>query len=329
MQNSPRPHSRDRANHALDDLVWLTIGGLPQAFHLRAKDASAPLLLFLHGGPGLPHMPFEHVNQELANSFVVAQWDQRGAGKTFYASGIRNPLTLAQLVDDACEAVEQLCDLLGREDVILVGHSCGSAVGAFVAARSPRRIRMFIGVGQVTNLRAAELMRYEMVFRAAWERRDRVTLQKLTAIGQPPYTCPEDGDLLERIATELAGDCSDPFLDRRFTAFASGSALYTEGEFSAVGAGARYSQACLWNELVDELDLCRQALRFSMPIALIVGTRDVLAPAPLAADYFRALRAPRGKQFCQLDGLGHWPHLEAPRLYRAALSRVIATAAHA
>ncbi|MDR4467504.1 MAG: hypothetical protein MRJ68_04280 [Nitrospira sp.] len=55
-------------------LYLLTIG----------EDRQAPILLWLHGGPGGAERPlFRYFNSELEKHFVVAYWDQRGAGRSF------------------------------------------------------------------------------------------------------------------------------------------------------------------------------------------------------------------------------------------------------
>ena len=53
------------------------------ASFIRGQNRANPVLLFLHGGPGLPEKLFSHVNAELARDFTVVRWDQRGAGKSY------------------------------------------------------------------------------------------------------------------------------------------------------------------------------------------------------------------------------------------------------
>ena len=64
------------------ELERRTIGGVEQTLLIRGKDTHNPVLLFLHGGPGMPAMYLAHAFQRpLENTFFVVQWDRRGAGK--------------------------------------------------------------------------------------------------------------------------------------------------------------------------------------------------------------------------------------------------------
>ena len=57
---------------------WNTcaIGGVDQ--YIRGNDSSLRVLLFLHGGRGMPAMYLAHAFQrELEKEFVVVQWDRR------------------------------------------------------------------------------------------------------------------------------------------------------------------------------------------------------------------------------------------------------------
>ncbi len=67
----------------IDSIEKVQLGGLDQWIQIRGHDRSKPILLFLHGGPGFPEMPFAHLNAELEQHFVVVQWDQRAAGKSY------------------------------------------------------------------------------------------------------------------------------------------------------------------------------------------------------------------------------------------------------
>jgi pimeloyl-ACP methyl ester carboxylesterase len=54
------------------------------------------VLLWLHGGPGGAERPLSrYYNHELEEHFVVAYWDQRGAGRSFDADADPQDLTVA------------------------------------------------------------------------------------------------------------------------------------------------------------------------------------------------------------------------------------------
>src|SRR5512132_1751373 len=65
-------------------LEKIRLGGVDQWILIRGRNRGNPLLLFLHGGPGMPAMYLAHAFQrELENSFTVVHWDRRGAGKSY------------------------------------------------------------------------------------------------------------------------------------------------------------------------------------------------------------------------------------------------------
>ncbi len=309
--------------YALDEVRWVTIGGVPQALHVLARSPVAPVLLFLHGGPAVSHMPFTYVNADLAESFVIVQWDQAGAGKTYCASPQRIPRSIEDIVADAVELIHWLCAEFGREQIILVGHSCGSIVGTLVAARHPECIRALVNVAQVTDLQTAEFIRFAMVNRLATQRHDRACLQRLADLGPPPYGSMVESDELEAMAATITGDCLDPLTDERFAPLARASRLCTDDELSLYARGTRISQRTLWPALVNQLQLARQVPSLDVPVAFIVGGRDLFAPVALAEEFFHNVRAHLGKVFCRLDGVGHWMHLQSPAVYRAALKSVL------
>ncbi len=63
---------------------YLAVDGAELFLMTRGIDQRAPVLLWLHGGPGGAERPlFRYFNGALENHFVVAYWDQRGAGRSF------------------------------------------------------------------------------------------------------------------------------------------------------------------------------------------------------------------------------------------------------
>ena len=69
----------------INDQIRIPINGVRQYISIRSEQERAPLLLYLHGGPGDTALPLVlKYNRELECSFTVAVWEQRGAGKSYY-----------------------------------------------------------------------------------------------------------------------------------------------------------------------------------------------------------------------------------------------------
>ena len=74
-------------------------------------------------------------------------------------------------------------------------------------------------------------------------------------------------------------------------------------------------------ELVT-INLFERVSRLEVPISILQGRHDPLAPAAVAADYFQRLEAPRGKELVWFESSAHMPHYEEPTFFMAALVRI-------
>src|SRR5262245_21768806 len=140
------------ATGSIDKQSFAPIGGIEQWVAIRGRDRSSRAVLFLHGGAGEAQSPFLPLFAPWEQRYVVAQWDQRGAGKTFGKLGVATPnMTLEQLTSDAVEVTRYVLDQLGVRKLILVGHSFGSQLGLCVARARPELFHAFVGTGQVVS----------------------------------------------------------------------------------------------------------------------------------------------------------------------------------
>jgi proline iminopeptidase len=102
------------------------------------RSGSNPILLHLSGGPGQTDMAFVRVLfEDLARDFVVLDWDQRGAGKSYPALDPTATLTPDQLVSDTIELTNYLRQRFGAEKIYLTGESWGTTLGVLAAQRAP------------------------------------------------------------------------------------------------------------------------------------------------------------------------------------------------
>lgn len=109
---------------SIDSLEKVTLGGIAQWILLQGNDTSQPVLLVLHGGPGYAMLPlFHEYNRELEDHFIVVNWDQRGAGRS-YNRGIRSAsMTLARFLSDAHELTDLLKQRFAQNKIYVLGHS--------------------------------------------------------------------------------------------------------------------------------------------------------------------------------------------------------------
>lgn len=107
----------------IDINTKIMIGGIKQRIHIKTDDASKPVLLFLHGGPGVCNRHnIMTAHLDLLDTFTIATWDQRGSGGSAY--GVKDDqLTIRRLTDDAAELVEWLCANFGKDKIFVIGGS--------------------------------------------------------------------------------------------------------------------------------------------------------------------------------------------------------------
>jgi pimeloyl-ACP methyl ester carboxylesterase len=103
---------------------FVPIGGIEQWIAIRGRNRSRTALLFLHGGPCEAQSPFLSLFAPWEERYIVAQWDQRGSGRTFGKNGTSTPnMTFDQLARDAVEVTQYILGHLRADKLILVGHS--------------------------------------------------------------------------------------------------------------------------------------------------------------------------------------------------------------
>jgi proline iminopeptidase len=119
---------------------------------IRGPNRSAPLLLWLHGGPGGPERPlFRYFNGDLERHFLVAYLDQRGVGRSFDRTADPTRLTVAQHLEDLDVVINDLRRAYAKEKIYLVAHSWGTVLGLLHAKAHPETMAALISVAPVVS----------------------------------------------------------------------------------------------------------------------------------------------------------------------------------
>lgn len=308
--------------NGVNSIETIRLSGVDQWIQIRGRDRTKPIQLFLHGGPGFPQMPFAHLNAELEQHFVVVQWDQRGAGKSYSRAVPDEPMRVAQFVSDARELVQLLLARFGARKCYLVAHSWGSLFGAQLVAQYPDLFFAYVGIGQTVDLPQTEQVLYQFALDSAHNDRNEKAITDLQRIGRPPHS-DADHKFMEKWVT-FYSEREHPSLSRaRMTRLALESPAYSWLDLFKIPLGVRYSFQRLRKEIFYETSLFKQAPRIVVPVYFFLGRHDKVVTSEVAQRYFDALDAPRGKQIVWFEQSGHWPHFEEPEKYRATLIKKV------
>ncbi|MCB9737018.1 MAG: alpha/beta hydrolase [Deltaproteobacteria bacterium] len=301
----------------------VVLGGVAQSVVIRGRHRDAPVLLYLHGGPGTSELGMVRTYNmpALEERFLVVVWDQRGAAKSFAAREPAAGMTIAQLVADTCELADLLCRRFGQEKVYLVGHSWGSALGALTAQRRPERFHAFVGVGQVAHMLEGERISYAWTLAQARRAGDSRSIRTLERIGPPPYAEPVRPKVVAQraVLAKYGGEVHDNRLGGLLIVL---STLLRTREYGLLDRvnffrGVFASMDLLWPQIMA-LDLFEQVPRLDVPVLLLEGRHDYEAPSELAARWLDTLVAPE-KRLVWFERSAHFINVEEADAFNRCL----------
>jgi pimeloyl-ACP methyl ester carboxylesterase len=130
----------------------IEIGGIKQWITYQGADDQAPVLLFLHGGPGNSMMSYaDRFTKDLQKNFIVVLWDQRESGKTKELNNSPQALTVSLFISDAIEVIQFLTNRFSQEKIFVAGHSWGGYLGLRVAVARPELLKGYFAISPMIN----------------------------------------------------------------------------------------------------------------------------------------------------------------------------------
>jgi pimeloyl-ACP methyl ester carboxylesterase len=311
---------------SLSEKARVTVNGVETGMILKARDASTPVLLYLHGG-----MPDYFLTQRyptgLDEAFVVCWWDQRGAGLSFNP---RNPVKAAsveQLVSDVIEISNYLRQRFARPRIYLMGHSGGTFVGMHAVARAPGLFHAYIGVAQMANQARSERRAYDYMLQAFREQGNARMVRRLESC-----PIPADGELpvgylrlrdpgmhalgigtMRNMTSVITGLFLESFRNRELT---------LREKINLWRGKMATGVSSVWTDMLA-MDLSARVPKVHVPVYFLHGLHDYTCSYAEAVSYFDALQAPL-KGFYTFENSAHSPMFEEPsRMMRILRNDVI------
>jgi len=305
------------------DSEYVNINGVLQWIYYMGKDTTKPIILFLHGGPGTAETPFlEKFNSNLKDSFIIACWEQRGAGKSYSRKIPDSTMTMKQFILDTYEVTQYLKKKFNREKIYLMGHSWGTLLGIRMVKRNPTDFIAYFALAQTSNAFQEEIITYNWLLKNAFEEPNKKAIKQLEEIEEP-----QDGKRLSftDMSTKMRwvnyyGGASFYKNRKGFNKLAKTvitAKMYSFWDKLKYLKSEKYTLNFLYNQIAD-VNLKNEIDTLEIPIVFFHGSNDYQVPIKVARDYYEFVSAPY-KSFVQFNNCAHGLLIEKPEKFKKEL----------
>ncbi len=307
---------------SISEKITINIGGAEQGMFIKGKNVNNPVVLFLHGGPGMPeYFLSEKYPTGLEDAFTVCYWEQRGTGLSYNPEISPESISTEQLVSDAIEVTNYLRERFGQNKVYLMAHSWGSYIGIQAAAKAPELYHAYIGIGQISQMAESERLAYRYMleqYKAAENEamvkrlQDYPVLESDTAVRSFFVSMLRD-ETMHELGIGTMHDMKSVLTGIFLPVF--GCKAYTLGEKLTVWKAKAFLRS--GTILLDELfstDLAAKVPTLKIPAYFISGRYDYTVNYDLSKAYLESLQAPV-KGFYTLEQSAHSPMFEEPEKF--------------
>jgi len=302
---------------------YVRINGIKHyLLHYRTKD-EAPVLLFIHGGPGQSESMIAYIVEEYSSrNYNIVYYDQRGAGKTYLRNKKIKPNTEI-LKKDLLEIVLYVKKVYRKDKIGILGHSWGSVLGSMFALEHPEHTLCYIGCGQVVNLIENEREGYRKLKEAIEQSGNKRDRKKLEKIGDYPVLDTFDRKSYWKMARvrnlqgkyHLAID-----FDRRMIKMFLNSPIMGLVDIFPLVMGRKVNMQVLKELML--FDLRSKGVEYQVPVYYVLGENDQQTPVQMGITYLHEIVAPEKKLYL-IKNAGHLTMIDNMDDYRTAVCEIV------
>lgn len=268
-------------------------------------EGSGPVVILVHGGPGMDASSLRAVSSLLRDRFRVAGYHQRRIGGS---SGERPSLKLL------VQQLEELRQHLEAERCLFIGHSWGAGLAALYAQAYPARVAGLVLLHPMeissqhlaVSLRRLERRRPWKDRRRAWELAHRLRRLSRDDVRRNALE-------LELLRMDFRLTCADAPRGRVLDSLDLGS--YDRQAAEAIWQDL---QRCWPGSGGEGYDLAPVFENLRVPVQVVAGKHDVIDPQ----SNLRIAEITQGR-YVRLEHSGHWSFLEQPEKFRQAVGRFL------
>ncbi|WP_052947774.1 alpha/beta fold hydrolase [Aneurinibacillus tyrosinisolvens] len=300
------------------------IGGVGQTILIRGTNQANPVLLWLHGGPGESEMRLRSYQAELEKHFVVVNWDQRGAGKSYSDQMKADSLNVKQFVSDAHELITMLKQRFHTDKIYLAGHSWGTVLGVKLVQQYPNDFYAYIGVGQVVDIVEGMEVSYDFVLDTARKENNQEAIKQLKQLKKPSHSLGVEnlkiwGALINWVTTFQGSEYHNHRLKEVATML--NASEYSLSDWVSRKDGATLTKnSKVYEELLD-VHFLEQVPELTVPAYFCQGTHDYHTPFALVERFYKQIKTPK-KQLIPFTESAHSPEVEESERFASVLIQI-------
>jgi pimeloyl-ACP methyl ester carboxylesterase len=309
---------------SISEKIHVNINGYQQGMFIKGRDVANPVLLFLHGGAGMPeYFLTQTYPTGLEDYFTVCWWDRCGAGLSYAVSAPQDTMTIDQYISDTLEVTNYLRTRFQKDKIFLMAHSGGSIIGIQAAAKVPELYSAYIGVGQISYQLKSEILAYQYMVEQYKEVGNTSMVRQLEAAPlSMTVPLPASYMRLRDKAMHELGIGTTHNMKSVITGVFLASWMcrdYTLGEKLNIWRGKFSSDKRLYDKIIA-MDMTKMVRKLDIPTYFFHGKYDYTVSYPETKAYFKMLGAPV-KGFYTFERSAHSPMFEEPSRMREIIER--------
>ncbi len=304
--------------NSIAEKVFVDINDFEQGMIIKGKDIQKPVLLIVHGGPGLSDYFLSTIYETgLENEFIVCYWEQRGTGLSYQKDMDKSLFNTEQFISDTIAVTNYLRTRFNQDKIFILGHSWGTYLGLMAVQREPELYEAYIAMSQIVNQKESEKEAYQYMVDVYTTENNTKMLNKLKAY----HVMDDDNDLLNYRKSSLRdeamhdlgiGTMHDMHSVVKGLFFPSLKCKdYTILERINMWRGKVFSSKTNMLFTIDDFDARIDVFELEVPIYFFAGIYDYTTSYTLQRSYYDMLSAPI-KGFYTFNDSAHSPLFEEP-----------------